>query len=147
MSNYPNYTSELGSAYVAPVDIYTTRKSNLDFTFIMLERDLSGFTYTVDVKIYPDAPGDVILSPSATVTTTTQTYQDWIDQGFMTSVPTGSLVTDNMTGSEITISALRAEVQGVPRSDVRGQAIEFYWSMYSPVQMVAAGKFFVVETA
>ena len=118
--------------------------------------NLTGATFKMQVRLYPDAPGSPLYE-GLTVTSATAegvrlvyggsaTVSAHIAAGRLTEIPDGMLGTDSLNLTILGIRVNETTMEGFPFPDERGNDLELAWDLHVTVtdkQKYMGGKFVV----
>ncbi len=131
----------------AVLDIAAYRNGDMDFIFDL--EDFDGASDTFRLEIFDRRGGASELTMTPTFTVETQTFQEWIDEGYFTihELPVDMTVSDNFTITTFTIAITASDLQTLSSTTEQfGKSVLHYEMYYSSNGVrIVDGDFIILE--
>ncbi|GLQ20401.1 hypothetical protein ACFFUB_02355 [Algimonas porphyrae] len=145
------YNTRLASTGAAAAALRVVRANGLDQTFFFRDLDVNHTDFAARIRLYPDAPGVPLLTPSLSGDNITQTYAEWIADEILTPahLPEGAALTDTETISSLTLSVTAEQMNALPRATIRSEPLDLAYAItFGPDDaLLVGGTLTIIETA
>jgi len=147
-----DYKARLQAANIMYVPLAAPHFGDFSEDLIAIDEDLTGATLQAELRDYPDQSGTAVLAMTAAfVGMETKTWDELVEEGFLTSVPAGEDGATSLSVSTVRLTIDHTDMASLPVSPViTGGGVTLFWDLRvtttgNEVLIIAAGDFKIVQ--